>query len=301
MVKRIPISIGISAYNEEQNIKRLLLSLLNQRLKSTVLSEIIIVSSGSTDSTNRIIKNLTRKYPIIKLIRQRKRLGKASAVNLILKKVKEDIIVLCSADILIPKTTLDKLIRPFRQSGVGIVGSHPIPLNNQNTFFGYAAHLLWELHHIISLTSPKMGECIAFRKVFKQIPVLSAVDEVNIESLIKGQGYKAVYARDATIYNKGAETLKDFINRRRHIYAGHLAIKYEYGYAVSTISGFKILLILLKNMQFNWRFLFWAPLIIILEAYSRFLGFLDYKLKLKNHTIWQITKSTKKLPQLGSR
>lgn len=296
MIKKIPISIGIAAYNEAQNIKRLLLSLLNQHFKSASLSEIIVVSSGSTDFTNRVVKNLTREYPIIKLLRQKKRMGKASAVNLILKRAKEDIIVLCSADILIPKTTLDQLIKPFRQKSVGIVGSHPVPLNNKNTFFGYTAHLLWNLHHTISLSSPKMGECIAFRKVFKQIPIFSAVDEVSIESVVKGQGYRAVYIPDAIIYNMGAVNLTDFITRRRHIYAGHLAAKYEYSYVVSTLSGIKIFFILLKKFRFDWQFLLWTPLIISLEVYSRFLGLFDYKLKLRNHTVWDITKTTKKLP-----
>lgn len=296
MTNKIPITIGIPAYNEAQNIERLLLSIINQQLKSISISEIIIVSSGSTDSTNKIVKSLTKEYPFIKLIYQKRRLGKARAVNLILSQAREEIIVLCSADILIPDTTLEKLLKPLKQRVVGIVGTHPIPLNNKNTFFGYASHTLWDLHHTISLTNPKMGECVAFRKVIKQIPILSAADEVNIESLVKAQGFKAVYAQGAIIYNKGADTLKDFISRRRHVYAGHLAIKYEYGYSVSTISGFKILLILIKKIQFNWRFLFWIPIIISLEAYSRFLGFLDYKLKLKNHTIWQVTESTKKLP-----
>jgi len=293
------ISIGITAYNESQNIRKLLLSLLNQRCISIFISEILIVSSGSTDGTNRLVSGLSKKYPKLKLIRQKKRLGKASAVNVILSKAKENIIVLCSADLVLAEKTLDKLILPFGNKKVGIVGSHPIPLNDQKTFFGYAAHLLWNLHHTISLSSPKMGECIAFRKTFKQIPVLSAVDEVNIESLIKGQGYKAVYAPNAIVYNKGAGTLSDFIARRRHIYAGHLATKYEYSYSVSTINGVKIFFILLNKIQPTPRFIFWTPIIVLLEVYSRFLGFLDYKYKLKTHTIWQITKSTKKLTHLG--
>lgn len=297
MNKKIRISIGITAYNEALNIQRLLLSLVNQKLRAIFISEILVVSSGSSDGTNRIVNDMSKEYPKIKLIRQKKRLGKASAVNTILAKAKENIIVLCSADLILAKDAVEKLVLPFRDRLVGIVGSHPIPLNDPNTFFGFAGYLLWDLHHTISLTSPKMGECIAFRKVFKQIPVLSSVDEVNIESLIKGQGYKAVYAQRAIVYNKGVETLSDFIARRRHIYAGHLATKYEYGYSVSTISGIKIFFILLKKFQLNWRFIFWTPFIIGLEAYSRFLGFLDYKFKLKTHTVWQVTKSTKNLPR----
>jgi poly-beta-1,6-N-acetyl-D-glucosamine synthase len=298
MNKKIAVTIGIAAYNEEQNIQKLLQSIFSQRRSSFLISEILVVSSGSTDKTNTIVKKLAKKYHKIKLFKQTKRLGKASAVNIIISQAKEDIIILCSADILLANETLEKLVQPFKIKNVGIVGSHPIPLNNPKTFFGYAAHMLWSLHHFISLESPKMGECIAFRKVFRQIPVLSAVDEVNIESLIKGQGYKALYAPKAIIYNMGAESLSEFIARRRHIYAGHLVTLYEYGYRVSTISSPRILFLLIKHFTFSWRYLCFTPIIVILEAYGRWLGYLDYKFGFKTHTIWQRTETTKKLPAI---
>ncbi len=297
--KMIPVSIGIAAYNEEANIGRLLESIKKQKLKKVKISEILIISSGSTDKTNDIVNKYSNKNKKIHLIKQIKRLGKASAVNLILNKSINEIIILMGADILLSPTALEKLVKPLLNDSVGIVGSHPIPLNNKKTFFGYTAHLLWDLHHKISLKSPKMGECIAFRKVFRQIPVLSSVDEANIEPLIRGQGFKTVYASDAVVYNLGAQNLSDYIARRRHIYAGHLATMNEYSYAVSTISGVKILILLLKNLELNWRFILWTPMVIILEIYCRILGHIDYKLKKKTHTVWQITKSTKNLPALS--
>jgi poly-beta-1,6-N-acetyl-D-glucosamine synthase len=295
----LAVSIGIAAYNEEQNIGRLLDSVLRQKLKTVRVTEILVISSGSTDNTNNIIKTYASRYKKIKLIKQTKRVGKASAVNLLLSRSQENIIVLVSADILLSPYTLERLVKPLHNPKTGITGAHPIPLNVNNNFFGYAAHLQWNLHHWMSINSPKMGECIAFRKVFKQIHILTAVDEVNIESLVRGQGFKAVYVPTAIIYNKGAENLGDFIAARRRIYVGHLATMNEYSYTVSTISGTKILLLLLKNFQFTWRSVLWTPVIILLEVYSRLLGYTDYKLKRNRHTIWEITKSTKQLPNFG--
>ena len=236
---------------------------------------------------------------MIKLICQKKRLGKASAVNLFLQESQEEILILSSADVLLTDKTLEYIIKPFKDPEVGIVGSHPVPLNDPKTYFGFSAHLLWKLHHAIALSTPKMGEFIAFRKLFKRIPAISGVDEANIEALIRGQGYKAVYEPNCIIYNKGAENLKDFITRRRYIFAGHLATKHEYRYEVSTISPSRILLILLKNIEFSWRFIIWTPAVALMEIYSRFLGFLDYKSKIEFQPIWEIAKSTKQLPQIG--
>lgn len=294
-IKKLRVSIGVTSYNEEQNIEKLLHSLLKQKLKSSVITEILVISSGSTDSTDKIVKKIRRKNSKIKLIRQKKRIGKASAVNLLISSAREEIVILSSADILIPNDTIDKITRPLRERDVGIVGSHPVPVNDPNSFFGFAAHLMWELHHQISLTSPKMGEFIAFRKIFKQIPLTSSVDEASIEALIRGQGYKAVYAPKAIIYNKGAENFKEFIERRRHIYAGHLETKNEYSYNVSTISVSKIIFALIKNFKFTRRFIFWTPFVILIEALGRFLGLLDYKFYPRKHTVWKVTPSTKKL------
>lgn len=294
--KLIHVTIGIAAYNEEANIGRLLKTIKDQKLKQVKISEILVISSGSIDRTNEIVSGLRLKNKKIHLIKQSKRLGKASAVNIILAKAKEDIIVLMGADILLDRNTLEKLVAPLANSNVGIVGSRPIPLNDKASFFGFTSHLLWNLHHKISLETPKMGECIAFRKVFKQIPILSSVDEANIEPLVRGQGFKTVYMEKAIVYNMGAQNLKDFINRRRHIYAGHLTTMHEYSYKVSTINGTKILFELIKEFKFTWQFIFYTPLVILLEIYARFLGYLDYKFKKKSHTIWQVTKSTKNLP-----
>jgi poly-beta-1,6-N-acetyl-D-glucosamine synthase len=295
-MKKLYVTVGIAAYNEEQNIARLLQSIIDQKLKSIIISEIIVVSSGSSDSTNNIVKTFSARYPLIKLIKETNRRGKASAVNLILQKAKEDIIILSSADIILNDTTVEYLIKSLRKPEIGIVGSRPIPLNDPHTFFGFAAHLLWDLHHAISLRTPKMGECIAFRKVFKQIPVRSSVDETNIESLIHGQGFTAFYEPKAIVYNMGAQNIQEFLARRRHIYAGHLATLHQYKYKVSTINSMNICYLLLKNFKLSWRAVIWTPIIILLEIYGRWLGYLDYTFKRKSHTIWYVTKSTKKLP-----
>ena len=293
------ISIGIIVFNEEKNIVHLLHSIEKQILKSIKIEEIIVVSSGSVDRTNALVSSYAEKNLTIKLITQAKRQGKASAVNIFLKQAKNEVVVIMGGDLLLKKDTIENLVKPLADPSIGIVGSHPIPVNNSNTLMGYAAHLMWGLHHQISLHKPKMGEMIAFRKVFHKIPVLSAVDEANIEPLIRGQGYIAIYEPKAIVYNKGPETIGEFIARRRHIAYGHYCVKKEYSYEVSTLNSFNIVGLLIKNIKFSWRFLIWTPAIVSLEVYSRFLGFVDYKLKLKNHTIWQVTPSTKQIVTAG--
>lgn len=295
MTKKLEISVGIMAFNEGQNIANLLDTLKNQILKTVSIKEILVISSGSTDNTNKIVREYAKSHKKIRLIIQKTRKGKSSAVNVFLKHATSNLVLLLSADLLLEPNTLELMGRHFNKSQIGIVGAHPIPVNDKNNLMGFTAHFLWELHHQISLKKPKMGEMILFRKIFQQIPILSAVDEANIEPLIRGQGYKALYEPKAVVRNKSPETIVEFISVRRRVYCGHIVAKNEYSYEVSTYNNLKIMFLILKNFQCSWEYLVYVPIIVSLEAYCRVLGYLDYRFKLKNHTIWEITPSTKEL------
>ncbi len=290
----IACSMGIMAHNEEANIGRLLGALVTQRLRDVVLSEIVVVASGCTDNTEGIVQDWANRDSRIQLIVQEKRSGKASAINEYLPQARERIIVLCSADLLPEADALERLVAPFADPEVGMATSHPVPVNDPGRFMGFAAHMLWGLHHKINLTSFKSGEMIAFRKIFERIPYHTAVDEASIEPVVRGQGYRAQYVSAAVVYNKGPETLADFLRQRRRIYAGHLAVRDTLGYTVSTMNARRILIILLRNLDWRPRPFVWTWAIVGLEAYGRLLGLRDYK-KRRNHQIWEIATSTKQL------
>lgn len=288
-------SIGIMAYDEEKNIAHLLLAIQSQKLVKLEILEIIVVASGCTDQTERIVSDFSQKDPRIKLISQPKREGKSSAINLWLKSVAGEILILESADTIPDESSLEKLTAPFENKTIGMTGAHPIPVDDPKTLMGFATHLLWRLHHIIALENPKMGEVVAFRSIVKSIPEKSAVDEGSIEAEIVKNGYQIVYAPEATIKNKGPETISDFLRQRRRIFAGHLWLKNNFDHQVSTMNGIKIFKILVKNLDWNSREIIFTPLVILLEIWGRFLGWYDYKILKKNPAIWDIAKSTKNL------
>jgi len=292
--KRIKCSIGIFAYNEEKNIGKLLEAILNQKLNQVEIEEIFVVGDGCTDRTIPIAEEFAKKHQRIKVLAQEKRRGKASIVNLFLRSAKNEILVMESADTLPEKNTVENLVNPFSNPTVGMVGVRPVPVDNPKTFMGYTAHLLWELHHQISLEEPKMGEMVAFRNIIKEIPP-TAVDEAYIEGFIKNKGYKVIYQPDAIVYNKGPENISDFLRQRRRIYWGHLDLKEKTGYQVSTSRPFKTLFLIFKNFKFSFRNLIFTPGAIFLEGLGRFLGWWDYKIKKKSHIVWDVAKSTKNL------
>lgn len=290
----INCSMGIMAYNEEANIGRLLEAVITQRFKEVALTEIVVVASGCTDNTEAVVLEWAKRDSRIRLISQEKRMGKASAINDYLPKAQERILVLCSADLLPEPEAIERLVSPFADPEVGMTSSRPVPVNDATQFMGYAAHMLWGLHHAINMKSFKAGEMIAIRKIFERIPYHTAVDEASMEPVIRGQGYQAQYVPTAIVYNKGPETLADFLRQRRRIYAGHLAVRDTLGYNVSTMSGRKILVTLLQNLDWRPKQFTWTWSIVGLEVYGRLLGLRDYK-KRRDHAVWEMATTTKQL------
>jgi poly-beta-1,6-N-acetyl-D-glucosamine synthase len=282
------------AHNEEANIGRLLSRLQTSHLELAKIGEIIVVTSGCTDGTEAIATAAALGDPAIRLISQPVREGKASAMGLFIKEAQYDLLILSSADLLPEENSIELLVRPFIDPEIGLTASRPVPVNDPATFMGFAAHLLWDLHHQINLAGFKAGEMIAFRRIFERIPPFTAVDEASVEPLIRGQGYGVQYVPEAIVYNKGPDTVEDFLRQRRRIYAGHLEVRERLGYTVSTMSGSKLVGLLLKNLDWRPRQFYWTWRVVALEIYGRFLGRRDF-LARRNHTVWEIATTTKEL------
>lgn len=286
-------SVGMMAYNEAANIRVAIETILAQRPEVARVEELIVVASGCTDETPAIVAELARQDARVRLIVQERREGKASAINLWLGVAQAPILLLVSADVLFKEGTLDALLRHFRDPEIGMVGAHPIPVNDENTFLGSSVHLLWRLHDLVARETPKLGESIAFRNVIPSIPIDTAVDEISIQALISQLGYKLVYEPRAIVYNRGPSTFGDFLKQRRRIHAGHLRFQQQHGYTAATMSTWRIARALLSAHLFTSpRATAWALGAIGLEAYGRMLGTYDY-LQRKPHHVWQMATTTK--------
>lgn len=120
MNKELTVSIGIPAYNEEQNIKILLERLLAQKIKGAILEEILIISDGSTDRTVEISRSF--KSSLITVVERKDRLGQEVRQNEILQMFKGDILVILEADTLPQdELTISKLIEPLIASSGSVV------------------------------------------------------------------------------------------------------------------------------------------------------------------------------------
>jgi len=287
------LSIGIMVYNEERGIGRLLDALLRQELVHARIKEIVVVASGCTDSTEAVVRDFMKQDPRIRLITQTRRKGKASAINQFLSIASGDIYVLANADTVPEPTAIDRLVAPFASPDVGMTGARPIPVNTSDTFIGYADNLMWWLHHLVSLTSPKLGELIAFRNFIRWIPEDTAVDEASIEAIVTQVGYELRYVPDAVVNNKGPETVTDFMKQRRRIAAGHAHLYRKHGYRVSTSDPGALFKKLMQCQSWRIKPILWTLGTACLELTARVLGIVDVYVRRRVPVLWDISWSTK--------
>lgn len=243
-----------------------------------------MVSSGSTDKTVEIAQS----FPKVKLMLQEKREGKTSAINLALKDIESDIIVLQSADTIPGVMCYQNLLKPFADPQIGMTGVQPIPVNTHG-LAGQMGQLLWRAHHQAALRSPKLGECVAFRRVFQRLEKRGAsVDEASIERQIVEAGYTLKYCPDAIVFNQPPKTLRDLWKQRKRIARGHRALR-GLGYTVATDSLF-------RSFQATWQASRKTPYgltvlisLALMELAARLQAFKS------EEVIWQTAESTKSL------
>jgi biofilm PGA synthesis N-glycosyltransferase PgaC len=291
----IRCSVGVTAHNEEANIGQLLKALRTQRLHQVQISEIIVIASGCTDRTEEMVREAMAQDPRVRLLVQARREGKTSAVNLFLANAREQICVVESGDTLPDDEAIEHLVRMFANPAVGMTGAHKVPVNTPEHIIGYLSHLRLRMEHQLCLDIPRLGELIAFRKVFDRIPPDVAMDEAFVEALVVRRGLQVRYAPDAVVFNMGPETVGDFIRQRRRNYAGHLHLQEKYGYRVSSLDRGRVLRLAFGEIWTALRLVWTLVALASLEGVARLLGWWDYRVRRKRHEVWDIAWTTKQV------
>lgn len=92
------ISVFFPTLNEEENIKTCVLKAIRYLDKRFADYEILVISNGSTDNTEKIVEELAKKDKHIKLINQKKHLGYGIALKSGFTHSSKDLIFYMDAD-----------------------------------------------------------------------------------------------------------------------------------------------------------------------------------------------------------
>lgn len=92
------LSVIIPVYNEEKTVRAVINRVLEVELPGQMNKEILIVDDGSTDNTPENLKEY-RQHSSVRMFRQQRNLGKASAVARGIREATGELIIIQDADL----------------------------------------------------------------------------------------------------------------------------------------------------------------------------------------------------------
>lgn len=305
-IDSIKVSVGICAYNEENNIEALLDNLLNrQDLPSN--SEIIVVCSGCNDFTPEIVRKFCDKNEQIRLIVEDKRRGKISALNRILRAYQGDIFVNIDADHIPSPGTIKLLLNDLSDPRIGAVTGNKIPVG-EDEFMDKIQYTAWGLHAEANRLFSRYGKAhlggvlFAIRRgICNRIPDDVVNDDAYLEIMCRQKGYQVHYEDRAFAFFSCLRTISEFIAHRRRIIYGHLKIKGKTGEApmILELASLKDRFMIIsrwirKNLNLVPHFL----ALCLLEIWANILARLDSRKVYNPHKIWRTSQTDKEIPLL---
>lgn len=139
------ISIIITAYNEESVITETIENKLSLGYPRDKM-EIIVVSDGSTDNTDKIISKFIDRG--VRFIRQNSRQGKTAAVNKAVAQATGEIIIFSDANSIYDHDAIKYLVSRFSNTEVGYVTGKMVYMNPEGSLIGdgCSAYMKYENH-----------------------------------------------------------------------------------------------------------------------------------------------------------
>lgn len=223
------VSVIVPAWNEEVGILKTVTSILWGTYRNV---EIIVVNDGSTDSSDRVMREfiadgLERGAFDCEKIRYffKKNGGKGEALNFGIERATGEIILTVDADSALEKNAVARLVEYFEDRKIdAVVGNVRVAKNP--TIVGFTQQLEYlfgfyfkRAHSVLGAEYIFGGACAAFRKktVFDQLGLFDTsnkTEDIEMSMRIRFHGLRSAYAEDVICYTEGASTIHGLVNQR---------------------------------------------------------------------------------------
>lgn len=221
------VSMVVAAWNEEGLIRKKIENLLSQNYPKGKI-ELIIVSDGSTDRTNEILKEFAS---LIRYDAFEEHRGKAAALNKGVELARGEIIVFADVRQEFEPDAVKNLAANFADKTVGSV-SGELVLRDQSNAVGEAIDFYWNYEKwirnkesCIDSMVGATGAIYAIRKgLYRPIPSDTILDDVLIPMQIVLVGYRAVFEPTAIAYDRKVTHYQAELRRKIRTLAGNYQI-----------------------------------------------------------------------------
>ncbi len=242
-----PVTIVIAAYNEQDVIALTIENKLAQDYPRDKM-EIIAVSDGSTDLTDKIVRCFSERN--VRLLRQEPRAGKTAALNMAVREAKGEIIVFSDANSLYDPGALRRLLSNFADQEVGYVTGRMVYANPDGTPIGEGCGTYMKYENYLRSIETRLGSIVgvdggidAVRKaLYRPMRSDQLPDLVQPLGIVE-QGYRVVYEPEAVLLEPSLKAAGDEYRMRVRV-----SLR-----AFWAIFDMRKLLGSLKNPIFTWQ------------------------------------------------
>jgi cellulose synthase/poly-beta-1,6-N-acetylglucosamine synthase-like glycosyltransferase len=218
------LSLLIAAHNEEAVIDERVRNALALDYPADKL-EIVVACDGCSDATAAIVAQYA--YRGVRLLDYRQRRGKATVLNDSFAVLNGDIVMLSDANTNTEASAARKLVRWFRDAGVGVVCGRLVltdPGTGQNVDSVY-----WKYETLLKRCEGQLGALLGTngaiyairRELFQPIPANTILDDLVIPLRARLQtGCDIIYDAQAIAYEETPANVRAEFRRRSRIGAG---------------------------------------------------------------------------------
>ncbi|WP_097461225.1 glycosyltransferase family 2 protein [Mangrovitalea sediminis] len=215
------VSLIVSCYNEAGVIREKLDNASALDYPSEKL-EIIVVSDGSDDGTDDIVKEYAAQG--VRLIRQEGRLGKTMGLNLALEAATGEIVVFSDANAMYAADALRMLVRNFADEGVGYVvgaalytdGREGASAQNENLYWRYELAIKSMESRLHSVVGGDGAIYAIRRELWEPLQQRDINDFVNPLQIV-AKGYRGIFEPEAKCFEETAGSFDKEIARKERI------------------------------------------------------------------------------------
>ncbi len=258
------VTVIIPARNEERVIERKLKNTISIDYPSEKM-EIIVVSDGSTDSTESIVAKY--KYRGVKLISLPERKGKTAAQNMAVEESRGEILIFSDANAFYAPDAVKNLVLHFKMQDVGCVSGELSYVNPEGTTVGKEESIYWRYEKFIKRQEDSAGTILGANG---SIYAVRRSDYVELEEdiisdfieplEIVSSGKRVVYEPRAVSVEESSKAFKEEFLRKRRIICRSLRSLCRHSHLFSPIRNRFLSFEIFSHKILRWL----SPLLFIL-------------------------------------
>jgi biofilm PGA synthesis N-glycosyltransferase PgaC len=220
------ISIVIAAFNEAATLRRKLTNLSDLRYPRNLL-EIIVVSDGSTDETDQVLKAAAGLLvrPVLLPTHE----GKAFALNCGIAAARGEVVVFMDVRQEVEPDALNQLVRNFADPTVGCVSGELILRAPESASGQDGLGLYWRLEKAIRKMESETGSVVGAtgalyavrRELLVEIPPGTLLDDVYLPLCIAAKKKRVVFEPEARAWDNMPDSASKEFRRKVRTLTGN--------------------------------------------------------------------------------